>query len=308
MNVAVTGVSGFIGSAVARRLYEAGHFVTGLARRTSKRDHVAPFVSRFVIGDHHDASVWPEFLKGADCVVHNSVDWKPLTERGAIAFERHLHTNLAASLRLLRASAPRQFIFMSSIAVHHDVRPRWEGVIDEDHPLRPNSIYGAYKAAVEAHLWAEHYGANRNTCALRPCGVYGIDPKLEKSLGYDLVKTVKAGRKVRTPGGGKWVSVDDVADAVLGAVGNARAAGEAFNLADCYLRWADWAQLIAGAMGVTADIDFSSPDQARNTFSKKASAEVLGVKLDRGYEGIREYVRELVERVAQPKPTPARRR
>ena len=307
MNVALTGVSGFIGSSVARRLYEAGHFVTGLARRTSRRDHVAPFVSRFVIGEHHDSSVWPEFLKGADCVVHNSVDWKPLTEKGQAAFDKHLHTNLAASLRLLRASAPRQFIFMSSIAVHHDMLPKWQGVVDEDHPLRPNSIYGAYKAAVEAHLVAEHFGAGRNTCALRPCGVYGIDPRIEKSLGHDLVRTVRAGKKIRWPGGGKWVSVDDVAEAVLGALGNDRVAGWSFNLADCYLRWADWAQIIADILGVTADIDFSSAEQPQNTFSKEAAATVLGVKLDRGVAGIREYLRELIPKVSSGK-APARRR
>lgn len=305
MIVALTGVSGFLGSVIARKLYEQGHFVTGLVRRRSRMDHVRPFVHRLVVGEQHDASAWPELLKEAECLIHNSVDWTPL-ERGATdAFDRHLHTNLAGSIRLLRASAPRQFIFMSSIAVHHDMRPRWGGVIDEDHPLRPASPYGAYKAAVEAHLWAEHYGAGRNTSALRPCGVYGVDPKIERSLGYDVVKAVREGRPIRRAGGGKWVSVEDVADAVAAMVGNEAVAGRAYNLVDCYARWADWAQLAAEVLGVGADIDRSSPEAPRNMFTKDA-ARSLGVTLDRGLEGIRAYLRELIAAMDAPRSAPGK--
>lgn len=293
MIVALTGVSGFIGSVIARKLYEQGHFVTGLVRRRSRIDHIRSFIHRLVVGDQHDASVWPELLRDAGCVIHNSVDWTPL-ERGATdAFDRHLHTNLAGSIRLLRFSAPRQFIFMSSIAVHHDMRPRWGGVIDEDHPLRPATPYGAYKAAVEAHLWAEHFGGGRNTSALRPCGVYGVDPRLERSLGHDIVLAIRAGKPIRRPGGGKWVHVDDVADAAAAMVGNESVAGRAYNLVDCYARWADWARLAAEILGISADIDFSSPEAPRNIFTKDA-ARSLGVPLDRGLDGIRAYLRELI--------------
>ncbi len=293
MNVALTGVSGFIGTHIARVLYEGGHFVTGLVRSTSRVKHVEPFVHRFVFGEQHDASVWHELLKGAECVIHGSVDWAPLQGRTGDAYDKHLHTNLLASIRLLRASAPRQFIFISSIAVHHDMRARWGGEIDEDHPLRPNTPYGAYKAAVEAHLWAEHLGGSRNTAAVRPCGVYGVDPKIEKSLGYDIVKAVRAKRPIRRHGGGKWVHVEDVAGAVAAMVGNKDAAGKAYNLVDCYARWADWAQMAADILGVTADIDFSSPETSKNMFTKTA-AESLGVKLDRGHDGIRRYLKDLI--------------
>jgi nucleoside-diphosphate-sugar epimerase len=182
------------------------------------------------------------------------------------------------------------------------MRARWGGEVDEDHPLRPNTPYGAYKAAVESHLWAEHYGAGRNTSAVRPCGVYGIDPRLDKSLGYDVVRAVKAKRAIRRPGGGKWVHVEDVAAAVNAMVGSKDVAGRAYNLVDCYARWADWAQMAADIMGVTADIDSSSPENPRNMFSKEA-VRSLGVTVDRGHDGIRRYLKELVAAVeAQPQP------
>jgi nucleoside-diphosphate-sugar epimerase len=197
------------------------------------------------------------------------------------------------SIRLLEEAEPRQFVFISTVSVHHDILPRWGGRIDEDHPLRPYSLYGAYKAAVEAHLWAAHHRRRQHTCALRPCGVYGIDPKLQRSIGYPIVNEISAGRPFRRPGGGKFVHVEDVAAAVTATVGNPAAAGKAYNLADCYARWSDWARLAAELLAVDVEIDMSSPQAPKNVFTKDA-AGALGVQLDRGHEGIRRHLRELI--------------
>ncbi|MHC4127943.1 MAG: NAD-dependent epimerase/dehydratase family protein [Planctomycetota bacterium] len=291
MHVALTGVSGFIGSAIARHLRRDGHSVTGLVRATSRRDHVEPHVDRFVVADQADPAAWGQLLEGADCVIHNSVDWRPL--RDPVDLEAHLRGNLAGSVGLLEAAAPRQFVFISTIAVHHDILPRWEGRIDEDHPLRPASFYGAYKAAVEAHLWSAHYGRDQHTCAVRPCQVYGLDPNLKRSTGYPIVREVRVGGPVRRPGGGKFVHVEDVAAVVAAVVGNPESAGKAYNLADCYARWADLAQMASELLGADVEIETSSPPSPKNVFTKDA-ARALGVQLDRGHEGIRQYLRELI--------------
>jgi nucleoside-diphosphate-sugar epimerase len=296
MRIALTGVSGFIGSVTARHLHEGGHSITGLVRATprpSRRDHVQPFVDRFVAGRHDEEACWDELLDGAECVIHNSVDWEPLRS-GDIA--AHWSSNLIASLQFAQRSLPRQFIFISTIAVHHDMRPRWEGRIDEDHPMRPGSMYGAYKAAVEDHLWAMHFSDGLNFAVLRPCGVYGIDPQLDRSHGYDLVQKIKRGENPSKAGGGKFVHVEDVAAAITACVGNPDANAGVYNLADCYARWADWAICACELLGVKMAIDTSSPAQSKNTFTKD-TARSLGVNLDRGHEGIREHLRELIARM-----------
>jgi nucleoside-diphosphate-sugar epimerase len=299
MHVAVTGVTGFIGSYLVRRLKQDGHTISGLVRATSNRRTVEGLIDRFVVGDQADESCWPALLEGADCVIHNSVDFRSYGWGGsAVDLGGQLRSNLVGSIRLLQVSAPRQFIFVSTIAVHHDMRPRGGGLIDEDHPLRPSSLYGAYKAAVEAHLWSEHFGEGRNTCAIRPCGVYGIDPDLSRSYGYNFIEQIRAGKRIEKPGGGKYVHVEDVAAALAAAVGNPSVAGRPYNLVDCYCRWSDMAKYAAEALGVPADIDFSSSEAPKNTFTKDA-ARSLGVMLDRGHDGIRDHMRELVARMSE---------
>ena len=142
--------------------------------------------------------------------------------------------------------------------------------------------------------WAAHFSSGRNTCAHRPCAVYGIDPELERSHGYALIQKLMRHEPIRKPGGGKFVHVNDVAAAVVASVGNPAVAGRPYNLVDCYARWADWAVIAADLLGVKADIDLSSPAEPKNMFTKDA-VHSLGVDLNRGHSGIRQHLRELIK-------------
>ena len=134
--------------------------------------------------------------------------------------------------------------------------------------------------------------SGRHTCALRPCRVYGLDPRLERSHGFEILQKLARGEPIRIPGGGKWVHVEDVAAAIAATIGNPAAAGRPFNLADCYARWSDVAKMGAAVLGVQADIEFSGPEQPKNSFAKDA-ARSLGISLDRGHDGIREHLSDL---------------
>lgn len=303
MRVALTGVTGFIGSSIARRLVDAGHEVSGLVRSTSNWQAVQPFCARLIYGDQADETVYHELFDGCDCVIHNSVDWELIrpgyAQRGGM--RRHLMQNLVGSIRMLELSHPRQFVYISSIAVHHDMLPRWGGRPDEDHPLRPGSPYGAMKAAVEAHLWAECYERDRNTSAVRPCAVYGIDPKLDRTIGYSIARQLDAEREYLKRGGGKFVHVDDVSAAVAALVGNVAARGQAYNLVDCYARWGDWAQMAAEIMQIRPKIDLSSPASPANEFVVNKARSLAGVRLDRGHAGIRGHLETLIAAMKKAK-------
>ena len=292
MNIALTGASGFIGSVIAKHAVEHGHSVTALVRETSKREHIEPYISTFVTGSHDDPIAREQLLEGADIVIHNSFDWGALKSGD---LQSHLKSNLQGSIELLEASEQRHFIYISSIAVHHHIHPNWNGQIDESHPTRPGSLYGACKAAVESHMWAANTSRGQPVTAIRPTAVYGIDPDIKRTIGYPIVQLLREGKPYTKLGGGKFVNVEDVAEATLACIGNPKASPRVYNLVNCYARWADWASLANEELGCDVEIDTSSPDSPMNTFETSDVTNDLGVEVHRGMDDIRNAVKELLD-------------
>ena len=297
MLVALTGATGFIGSYTAAALRRAGHEVRALVRETSRRDHVAPHVTDWRVGDTSDPQAVAGLVAGVDAVIHNAADWDALERSPATHFER----NVLASLRLLEAARlanVEQFLFVSSVAVYHEILP--DRALDENHPTWPSSVYGAYKAAVEPHLKAYHVTYGMNTSAWRPAAVYGVDPVLKNSQWYDLVVRARDGGTIDTPAGGKITHVQDVADALALAVGDAAVAGQFYNLVDGYMYWqaaAEFAKQSSGSGATIVDRKGAGP---KNHFDTRKAVEFFNrhgntTAIRRGHEGVRQYVGELLQ-------------
>ena len=196
MKIAITGLSGFLGHYVAKKLFERDVQMQALVRSSSSTSHLKDYEEKltFVQVDLGDKETLKKFVQGADIVIHMAY------ERNGAGFHdsaskdirRLLDVNLSGSLELLDAAKQqgvKQFIFTSSCAVYgyifSDIK------LNEQHPLVPNSNYGAYKAAVEAFCHAYFLSKSINTTIFRPVGIYGIDPELAHSEWYDLIKILK---------------------------------------------------------------------------------------------------------------------
>jgi nucleoside-diphosphate-sugar epimerase len=235
-------------------------------------------------------------MAGVDAVIHNAADWDALERSPLANFER----NVLASLRLLEAARLArvdQFVFVSSVAVYHEILP--DRRLDENHPTWPSSIYGAYKASIEPHLKAYHVAYGMNASAWRPAAVYGVDPVLKNSQWYDLVDRARHGETIDTPQGGKITHVQDVADALTLAVGDATVAGQFYNLVDGYMYWqtaAEFAKELSGSNATIVDRKGAGP---KNQFDTRKAIEFFDrhgktIALRRGHAGVREYVGELL--------------
>ena len=299
MLVALTGGSGFIGSYTVRALKREGHDVRALVRNSSRRDHIEADVAEFVEGDVADESVMPKLCDGVDAVIHDAVDWSSVRDDGA-AFD-HFDKNVAGTLKLLETARRKgvgQFLFVSSGAVNHEIVT--PPTIAETHPTWPNSLYGAYKAAVEPFLKAYHFRYGMNTSSWRPVAVYGVDPKLEKSQWFDLIDAARKGEAVDKSGGGKITNVNDVADALAYAVGDESTAGEIYNLAEMYLHWCEPPMMAAELAGSRAKVaDRRGDGGAKNSYDKSKAVAFFDRHgnadgLRRGREGVRRYVGELL--------------
>jgi len=296
MLVALTGASGFVGTHTAEALHRAGHDVRALVRPQSRRDHLEPFVAEWCVGDQADPQVQAALVRGAEVVIHNACDWNALE----LAPVRNFESNVLGSLRLLEASrqaGAEQFLFVSSVSVYHEIlhdRP-----LDEAHPTWPNTLYGAYKAAVESHLKAYHFAYGVNTSSWRPAAIYGIPPDPRQAQWGELIRTARDGGTVETAQGGKITHVRDVADALTLAVGDDAVAGQFYNLVDCYMYWQVAAELARELSGSSATIVDRKGHGPRNQFDTRKAIEFFtrhcnATALRRGINGVREYIRELL--------------
>lgn len=299
MLVALTGASGFVGSYTAAALKARGHEVRALVRTTSRRDHIEPYVADFRVGEQHDPQALAGLVAGVECVIHAAVDWDAREQGPTPNFQR----NVLSSLQLLEASrlaGVQQFIFVSSVAVYHDILQ--DRKLDESHPTWPNSTYGAYKAAIEPHLKAYHFHYGMNTSSWRPAAIYGLDPSLPRSQWYDLIKSAKEGGTIDTPRGGKITHVQDVADALAMAVDDPQVAGQFYNLVDGYMYWQGAAELAKEISGSNATITDRTGRGPKNTFDTAKAIAFFdrhgnAKALRRGVDGVRTYVAELLARL-----------
>jgi len=301
MNVALTGASGFIGSYTAQALAARGHRVRALVRASSRRDHIHESVNEFVEGDYAAPEVQKRLVDGVDAVIHNAIDWDA---RRDAPEDENFQRNVLASLRLLdhaRLAGVKQFIFVSSVAAYHEILP--DRPLDENHPTWPRNTYGACKAAVESHLKAYHFEYEMNTSAWRPAAVYGIDPNLKRSQWYDLIDAARRGQHIHNDRGGKITHVQDCADALALAVGDDSTAGQFYNLVDGYMYWQVAAELAKEISGSRAAIDDCKGKGPRNQFDTRKAIAFFdrhgnSTALRRGTEGVRDYVRDLLKRMA----------
>ncbi len=297
MKIAITGLSGFLGHYVAKKLFERDVQIQALVRSTSNISHLKDYEKKitFVQGGLGDKETLKKFVQGADIVIHMAYERNGTGFRDSARkdIRRLIDVNLLGSLELLdtaKQHGVKQFIFTSSCAVYGHIYPDIK--LDELHPLIPDSNYGAYKAAVEAFCHSYFLSKSINTTIFRPVGIYGIDPNIAHSEWYDLIKNIKNGVDVEVVGGGKIVDVTDVAHAIDSAIDNKDAFGKVYNLSDFYADNLTIAKMAKDICGPKSKIS-GTPRQPVNTIDNTASKK-LGVHYAEA-EGLRRYIQELID-------------
>lgn len=134
MRIAVTGVSGFIGSAV----------VSALAARR----HKVKLLGRDVLGDIATFADWPRVVGYSEVVVHLAA---LAHQRGASEERlRAANVNAAAALAGAAAAAGARMVFIGSVkALGEETR---SARLDEASALAPQDAYGRVKAEAERVL------------------------------------------------------------------------------------------------------------------------------------------------------------
>lgn len=230
----VTGGAGFIGSHVVDQLLERGASVTVLDNlitgRTRNLEAVRNHIE-VVEGDIRDRGLVEEVVRGRDLIFHfaANADVPKSVEEPAYDFE----TNAGGTFNLLaacRSSDVRRIIYASTAAVYGT--PQYTPM-DEQHPCRPVSPYGASKYAGErlGFAFRETYGLPFT--AFRIFNTFG--PRQPRYVMYDLFRKLQNdSRTLEVLGTGEQVRdycyVADTAKAFVDVSADDITEGEVYNL------------------------------------------------------------------------------
>ncbi|HWQ56938.1 MAG TPA: SDR family oxidoreductase [Bryobacteraceae bacterium] len=243
MNILVIGGTLFIGRYLVEELLKAGHDVTVLHRKP-KHDLGRRVAN--ITADRNDAAAVGAALSGRrfDVVYDNAYDW----ERGTTAAQVEA-TVEACGNRLTR------YIFMSSVAAYGDGLNHYEG-----DPLAPDNHPDSYvrnKATAERMLFRLHQRTGFPVTTFRPPFVYGPgNPYYREAFFWDRLRL---GRPIIIPGDGhrlmQFVYVHDLVQALLRAMEEPGAVGEAFNIGNPRpLSQAELVILLAQVAGTEASL------------------------------------------------------
>jgi dihydroflavonol-4-reductase len=224
--ILITGATGFIGSALARRFFQLGEELILFVRNKEKLpgDLFASPKVAIAEGDITDPDAVSRAVSGAGQVIHCVV------YPDNVSWEHARRVNVEGTRNLLRAASGhrvKHVVFLSTCAVYG---LQTVGVVDENSPMvRSNDVYCDTKIEAE-EICLEYSRSGIPVTILRIPSVYGPGSKLwTMDLGDMLLD-----RKFPLISGGKGAFactyIDDLVDAVSLVLQEERAHGEIFNV------------------------------------------------------------------------------
>lgn len=222
----VTGASGFIGSALCRRLLSDGVAVRALCRTASKGRSLADAGAEVVTGDVQAAASIERHMAGCDVMFH-------VAARGSGSAALQYAVNVQGTLNVIRAAhqgGASRYIHVSTVAVYgYEV----DGPIDESHPQRPSryDFYMQTKSIGEARAWEYARRSGLPMVAVRPAFVYGPGSTVWSRAMYDLCRRFPVPQIDGGHGHAHPIHVDDVVDLLITMATHPDAPGHAFHAA-----------------------------------------------------------------------------
>ncbi len=228
--ILITGATGMVGTAVARRAAESGYRVRALVRATSDRSELEPLGIDFVEGDMAAPETLPAAVRDVDIVVHSAAhvgDWGPAEKYRAINVVGLEHLLTAAE----REGRLKRWVQISSLGVYP---ARHHYGTDETTPIDVAGLDGYTRTKAEAELLLRRHIEEFKLPAviLRPGFIYGPG---DRHVVPRLIERIEAG-KMKIIGNGRNVLnntyAGNLVDAIFLAMDKQEAVGEIFNIRD----------------------------------------------------------------------------
>jgi nucleoside-diphosphate-sugar epimerase len=218
--VAITGASGYIGTALVARLAALGARVVRVTR-DARRLPPPPggAACRDVEGSLGDAAPWHRALEGAHALVHLAGETSAAAaEQDPAASWRDSVAPIERMAEAARAAPALRCVVLAGSATQYGLGERLP--VREDDPDRPPGVYEQHKCAAEAEARAR-LPRGVAVVAARLANVYGpgaAPSSPDRGVLTRMVARAAAGEALRVFAPGDWlrdyVDVDDVAEAL----------------------------------------------------------------------------------------------
>jgi dihydroflavonol-4-reductase len=244
----VTGATGFVGSAVMRRLIDRGAEVRVVARAGSDRRNLDGRAVEVVTGELNDAAALDRAADGCEAVFHVAADYRLWVPDPAAMYRANLDGTKAVMAAAARAGV-RRIVYTSSVAT---LGLRADGLAsDETTPSTLADMIGHYK---RSKFMAEEEVRR----LVREEGLPAVIVNPSTPIGPGDVKPTPTGRMIVNAAAGRMpayvdtglniVHVDDVAEGHLLALEKGRV-GERYILGGEDMSLASLLNAIAGMTG-----------------------------------------------------------
>ncbi len=239
-NVVVSGGAGFIGSHVVDQLVTAGCHVTVIddlstGDRSNLERHDGSAAVQLHEADIRDRDAMMDLVRDAEAVLHLAV----ASLRVSLARPLLVHEiNATGTLNVCQAAihnGVRRVVYVSSSEAYGSAV---YAPMDELHPLVPETVYGASKAAGELYALAHYRTYGLETSVIRPFNSYGPREHAEGTSAEVIPRFVYRGMAGLQPivfGDGKqtrdFTWVEDTARGIILAAESDDLVGGTVNIA-----------------------------------------------------------------------------
>ncbi|MGD7035956.1 UDP-glucose 4-epimerase family protein [Methylotuvimicrobium buryatense] len=231
MKLLVTGVNGFIGQGLVKRLTDAGKYeVTGIVRNKSASIHSN--IETVTVSEITAATDWQVVLKNVDGIVHLAARAHVLNDSSADPLAEFRKVNVEGTLNLARQAARagvKRFVFISSIGVNGNSNEQPFTEMDRPSPVE---AYAVSKYEAECGLQAIASETGMEVVIIRPPLVYGPNAPGNFRRLMDF-----AAKSIPLPFGAvdnkrSLIALDNLVEFIVICIDHPNAANEIFLIAD----------------------------------------------------------------------------
>lgn len=231
--ILVTGVGGFVGAALLRRV--VGRFEVRGAARSRDGLEGLHLGGGWFVGELSAGQNWGPAVTGVDCIVHCAARVHIMNDKASDPLAEFRRVNVDGTLRLARQAAEagvRRFIFVSSIKVNGEWTEPGKPFRADGRP-DPKDPYGVSKYEAEEGLRALSQETGMEVVIIRPPLVYGPGVKanflemmrwLERGVPLPLASILDNRRSL--------VFLDNLVDLIVTCIDHPAAANQIFLVSD----------------------------------------------------------------------------